>query len=310
MKRFISKIFILIIVLEIINLLYIRTNYWKSENNVNKFDDVPYKIELGNLGSSHGACTFKYETVPEVNAFNFALSAQPYYYDLQILKKYFDHFEKDGVVIILISYFNITRLPDYSKYASRYYRILPKSSIYNWSLYEYICFIVFPIFSAKLNLSRIICDIPKENMDPYYNNNSVMNEEQLNDYCIKLHKNWTSREGDKGKFGYDFNTSEISNIIDFCYSHDLRPVLVTTPVTDVLNELFENDKTFFPLFEQFSSDLIKKYPGLIYLDYSRDEHFSKRHDFFVNGDHFNNSGAKEFTKTVIQDLQEKGVIKK
>ena len=53
MKRLILKLVLLFVLvistLAIVNQLYIRTNYWKAENNVNKFNDIPYNIELGNF---------------------------------------------------------------------------------------------------------------------------------------------------------------------------------------------------------------------------------------------------------------------
>ena len=313
MKRFILKLILLLVLvispLAIVNQLYIRTNYWKGENNVDKFTDIPYNIKLGNLGSSHGLFGFKYDNIHDIKCYNFALSSQPYYYDLQILRKYIDHFEKKGVVIILISYFDITRRPDYSKYRSRYYRILPKSSLDSWSLWEDVCYNKFPLLSAKMNILKIIRDVPVETMSPYYNRTTFMDEKKLHDYCIEKHKGWTSPEGEKGKIGYDMNISEISSMIDLCLTYELIPVLVTTPVTDVLNQIYENDIDFFPTFEQFSIDLTSKYEGLIYLDYSRDEYFSNNHEFFSDGDHLNNIGAEEFTKTVIMDLRKKDLLK-
>ena len=45
MKRLILKLILLFVLvispLAIVNQLYIRTNYWKAENNVNKFNDIP-----------------------------------------------------------------------------------------------------------------------------------------------------------------------------------------------------------------------------------------------------------------------------
>ena len=313
MKRLILKLILLFVLvistLAIVNQLYIRTNYWKAENNVNKFNDIPYNIELGNFGSSHGLYGFKYNKIQDIKTYNFALSSQPYYYDLQLLRKYIDHFEKNGVVIILISYFDITRRPNYASYRSRYYRIVPISSLDFWSPWEAVCYNKFPILSAKLNILKIIHDVPVETMNPYYNRTTFMDEKNLYDYCIEKHKSWTSPEGEKGKIGYDMNISEISLMIDLCLAHELIPILITTPVTDVLNEIYENDIDFFPTFEQFSRDLTSKYEGLIYLDYSRNEKFSKNHEFFCDGDHLNNMGADAFTKQVISDLKQIGIIK-
>lgn len=314
MKRFVCKIIFLFIfvscILIVLNHLYINTNFWKGENYMNKFNDVPYKIELANFGSSHGVFNFKYDCVPEINTYNFGLLEQTYYYDYQLCKKYIDHFKKNAVVIILISYFGITQRPDYSKYRYRYYRVLPKSAMDYWSLNEEICYKHFPLFSAQNNILKIIHDIPEESMYPFYNRETYLDEEALCKFCIEEHKKWTAQEREMGQVGYEMNFSEVSSIIDLCLSHDLIPVLITTPVTDVLNEIYEKDIDFFPTFEQFTDDLCTKYPGIINLDYSRNEYFSKNHKLFIDGDHLNNLGAEEFTKTVISNLREKGLLHK
>ena len=58
MKRFFCKcglLFIIAVVSVLVfNALYLRTNYWKSENDMNRFVGIPYNLELGNVGSSHG----------------------------------------------------------------------------------------------------------------------------------------------------------------------------------------------------------------------------------------------------------------
>ncbi len=314
MKHFVFKIIILIapvaIVLVILNHLYVNTNFWKGENYMNKFNDVPYKIELANFGSSHGVFDFKYDCFPEINSYNFGLLEQTYYYDYQLCKKYIDHFEKNAVIIILISYFDITRRPDFSKYRYRYYRVLPKCDLDYWSLKEEICYKRFPLLSAKNNFLKIFHDIPEGVMYPYYNRDNYMDEEKLYQFCIEEHERWTSPEVEKGKEGYELNIFEVFSIIDLCLNHDLVPVLLTTPVTDVFNNIYEKDTSFFQTFERFTKDLVIKYPGLVYLDYSRDEYFSTNHKLFADGDHLNNMGAEEFTKTVISDLREKGLLQK
>lgn len=307
MKRFfefIIKVGLILIPVFVINILYINTNYWKNENLFNKFYDVPYNIQLGNLGSSHGLYGFKYDVVPEITTYNFALSSQPYFYDLALLEKYIDHFEKDAVVIILISYFEITRRPDYS-YRKRYYRILPKSKMDYWSFKENLVYHLFPFVSSDSLIPHIMKDIPKEQMGPFYDRNTYLDDEKLYEYCVEKHLSWTSPELEKGEEGFEQNIKEVSEIIELCYDHNLRPVLITSPVTDVLNDFFEKDKTFFQSFERFSKVLVEKYPDIVYLDYSRNERFSKNHELFSDGDHLNNMGAEEFTKTVISELRER-----
>ncbi|MBP3771216.1 MAG: hypothetical protein J6I53_00825 [Treponema sp.] len=315
MKHFIFKIFLLstfiITFIFTINTLYVRTNYWKSENDVNKFDSVPYNIELGNVGSSHGHYGLKYDAVPEIQAFNFAMESQPYFYDYAMLNKYIDHFKENAVVLILVSYFEITRRPDldYQRYRARYYRLLPKDALDAWTLKEYICCKMIPVFSAKKNIKKIFHDIPKDQMSPYYNRVTSLDEEKLYAYCVNKHKRWTSPEREKGQEGYRQNINEVSNIIELCLKHKIRPVLITTPISDVLNEIYKKrDYGFFSNFEQFTADLQKKYPGLQYFDYSRDKRFSTHHEYFGDGDHLNNIGAEVFTKTLVSELQSTGLL--
>ena len=313
MKRFIFKIlillFFLLLPLFIINELYVHTNYWKTENGINRFTDVPCNIELGNLGSSHGVFGFKYNSTPSINAWNFALNAQPYFYDFHILKKYINHFKKNGIVLILVSYINITCRMDYSNIRSRYYRLLPLKDLDSWSLKEYICYYKFPILSTKNIIQKIIHDLPNGGIEQCYDKTAFLSEENLLGYCKKRYADWTNTKYDNGQSGYNQNLLEISSIIDLCYDKELTPVLITLPVTNILNKLYESNSNFFLTFEKFTKDLILKYPDLLYLDYSRDKNFSNNHKLFLDGDHLNEIGAQKFTRTVVEELQKRGLLK-
>ena len=310
MKRFILKLIQLIlpiiIILILINSLYIRTEYWKTENNMNKFSDIPYNIKLVNLGSSHELFGIQYEFVPEINSWNFALTAQPFFYDYSILKNYVSHLSEEAVVLIPVSYFEITQRLDYSDYRKRYYRILPRSLMDTWSLREYLIYSKIPVFSAGKNLIKIFKadDTSADDIDFFY-----PDDDFLLKYSIKKHNSWTSPKIEFGQEGYEKNISEVSSIIDFCYSNNLVPVLISLPVTDILNEQFENDNDFFEKFEQFSTDLCNKYPDLIYLDYSRNKAFTTNHTFFCDGDHMNKLGAEKYTKALVEDLKKMGCLK-
>ena len=303
MKRFIFKSLLFIVpvvaLFFALNALYVNTNYWKGENRINKFDDIPYNLELGNLGSSHTCYGIKYDVEPKINAWNFALDSQRYFWDYGVLKEYIDHFAENAIVLIPISYFGVTGRGDYSEFRKRYYRILPKESMDYWTLKEYILFCKLPFLSAGANRIHIFRDIPKEQMSPYFNRTAFLEGERLLAYCIKKHEGWT--EMDKAG-GYEENIKEISAVIDLCYSHKLRPVLITMPVTDVLNEIYANDIDFFFTFEKFSKELCEKYSDLPYLDYSRDERFSANHSLFADGDHLNTIGAEMFTHILLSDL--------
>lgn len=313
MKRFLLKLsallFLILLSVFIGNYLYIRTNWWKGENNINKFDDIPYNLSLGNVGSSHGNFGIKYDAVPEVNAWNFALDSQPYFYDHAVLERYIDHFAENATVLILVSYFEITKLPDYSVYRSRYYRILPKEKLDSWRLKEYIFYNQIPFLSAGFNRIRIFRDVSLEQTSPYYNREKFLTETKLQKYCIEKHKSWTAQGTEKSpQEGYEQNIESVSAIIELCHAHHLCPVLITTPVTDVLNEIYAQDDGFFDTFYKFTSDLCEKYSGIRYFDYSHDKRFSQNHDFFADGDHLNNFGAEKFTRVLVDELKASGLL--
>ena len=309
MKRFICKIFLFIVpvcaLFLLFNALYSRTNYWKSENHINKFTDMPYNLELGNLGSSHTCYGINYDVAPEVKAWNLANDSQRYFWDYGVLKQYIDHFAENAVIIIPISYFGVTGRGDYSGFRKRYYRILPKESMDYWSFKENLCYNTFPLLSAGVKTIHIFHDIPKAQMSLFYNRTAHLDGENLEKSCIDRHKGWTEMDKDGG---YAENIREISAIIDLCYEHKLTPVLISTPITDVLNAIYAEDEAFFPTFKQFSADLCEKYPAIRYFDYSHDERFSPNHELFADGDHLNNFGAEKFTKILVSDLQANGLL--
>ncbi len=271
-----------------------------------KFYNVPYEIELGNVGSSHGLYGFKYDVVPDISTFNFALSSQPYFYDYAVLNKYINHFKKNAIVLIPVSYFEIIGRPDYSLYRKRYYRILPRKAMDYWNFKEYIYYAKLPIISAGINRNKILYDISDVELSPYHNRNMIIDEEEIFEYCYNKHKSWVENDNEYINTGYVLNIQEVSKIIDLCYENNLRPIIITLPVTDVLNSMYSD--SFFEVFSQFYQDLSNKYPKLLCLDYSRNETFSNNHELFYDGDHLNNAGAELFTKTLISDLRDKELL--
>lgn len=314
MKKFLGKLFIYItlciLVLLLFNHLYVHTNYWKAENNINKFINVPYDIQLCNLGNSHGNYGFKYDdNIYNIKAWNFAMDSQSYFYDYLMLQKYEKHLRKNAIVLIPISYCGISRRPDYSPIKKRYYRIFSRTELEKWSFFEFMIYEKLPIITASNNKFRIFRDISTEQMNPYYNREKFLNDDDLYSYCIKRYEDWNKPYDEQGIEGYQKNMTEVSKIVDFCYIHELTPVLISTPITDVLNQIYyEKDPAFFIKFEQFSQDLCKKYSNLSYYDYSRDEHFSCNHTYFTDGDHLNNKGAEAFTNNVLKRLKEELLI--
>ncbi len=306
MKRFIFKFFLFLIPVFLfflaMNALYERTNYWKSKDYANKYTDAPYDIELGNVGSSIPCYALKYDVVPEVKAWNFANLCETYPVTVKVVKNYIKHFKSGAVILIEIPYFGVNSRVD--SYRERYYKILPKEDMDKWKFSEWLAYCKFPLLSSGRFKTAIFHDISKEEMSPFYNRNETLTEEELWEYSKKSHDNYISSPQN----GYEQNFKEVSEIIDLCRDNKTVPVLVSYPPVDMWNELFSADPDFFETFERFTKELQDKYPGLVYLDYSRDENFTKRHDYYMDSVHMNNAGAEEFTKTLVSDLRSRGLL--
>ena len=320
MKKLIMKILLLMIpftgFIITINHFYVHSNYWKSKDNIYKFYSIPDGITLANVGSSHGEVNWLYEDFPEYTAFNFGVSAQYHNYSYAILKQFITKFHDGAVVLIPISYFEITQVPseeEQAKKRSRYYRFMAREymeEVDEWMYWDYFRYAVFPILSARDNeISKIVFDIPAEKIDIFWNRTTHRTGKDLERYCLDKHKRWTDPKMEKGDTGFAYNFQAVCTLIDFCRKNGLVPVLITTPITDVLNRYFEQTDGFFDVFYRFTSKLQEKYPDIRYFDYSHDNDFSPYHELFFDGDHLNVYGAKAFTARVIADLKNALILK-
>ncbi|MDR2746208.1 MAG: hypothetical protein LBB77_02075, partial [Treponema sp.] len=274
---------------------------------------VPQNIQLANFGSSHGRYDFEWSDSP-YQAFNFGLDSQLHLYDYALLRQYSKHFDKNAVVIFLIEYFEIEMIKiNYSDQIPRYYRILDKKYTPEYSFWDYIRYAVFPLLSAGDNIRLIVYDINPEVafQKKWY---STMSEEELAEYSSKHHIDWTTDSPDgttlqKGAEGFVHNQKILSDIIDYCLARELQPVLISTPITGIFNDVFEERTSdFFETFYRFSREISEKYPNVPYLDYSHDKRFENDISLFFDGDHLNIYGAKKFTSIVVEDIQSLGLL--
>ena len=294
----------------ILNTMYINTNHWKAENYVWKFNSVPNGIQLANFGSSHGTYDFFYEGFSQYKTFNFALASQRYFWDYGILQQYMSHFDSEAVVLLPISYFGITSRPEsYDSLRPRYYRFLEKQYFDRWNVIDAIRYAHLPILSAGKNSMKCFDDVPPESIDFFSSRTAFLEAEELREYCQKKHESWTNPEHEKGEEGYKQNLEEVCLLVDFCLKNGLKPVLITTPITTVLNDIYaQQSPNFFSTFYRFIGDVLARFPDVPYFDYSHDQEFSQNVELFADGDHLNVYGARKFTARVVADLQAAGLL--
>jgi hypothetical protein len=309
MKKFLGRILLLcipiVLLLHIFNALYIRTNYWKNLNQLQKFFNVPDSISIANFGSSHGRFSFDYHDTGISTAFNFGLEGQTLEYDYALLQHHKHRFSLDAVCIIPVSYFSFfgDSAERMIAFKPRYYRILPTSLIPDGRLMESIQFSKFPVLSAGTNLLSVISDRMPQTSRLYTNEAVAIDKRRLGADRFKI---WKKEFTDHGDQTIGSKKAVLSEMIRFCQAHGITPVLVTTPITEELYTLIPNQwKTrFYSTMDEVLAST--DYP--LYLDYSQDSRFTGSLTLFSDGDHLNPLGRSVFTETVIGDLRDQGKL--
>ena len=301
MKKFLIKgiIFVVLLVLIIftINFKYINTDFYKNFlTDTIKFEAVPDNVQIVNLGSSHSRDAFNYDG-NDVVGFNFALSAQGFYYDYRVLMQFSDKLANNAVVLIPISYFSFYQ--DYNgeefrRSNIRYYRFLETEYVKDFSYFKLLGVRFLPVFLAGKSIRFIFNFINYTEVEYKIKTREEM---KLSGYGQATNQINSVIKG--GKDNIDETTKELENIIRFCKEKGFIPVLVTTPFTEYYNKHFSEEFCieFYGMVNNIKDDY-----NLVYLDYSRDVRFLNNIDLFRNADHLNSTGSEFFTKIVLDDL--------
>lgn len=314
MKKIVLYVFILVLPAIIaflgLNFAYKQTNFFKSTyNNTDRFNHVPDRIQLCNVGTSHGCFGIKWEDYPGLNAFNFAQTSQPFYMDLIMLKHFEKKIAEDAIVLIPLSFHQVYKYWQYS-YIGSYYLFLSKQEIPSWSLQMYITKAALPIFDNMQLSAYIFKDIPTNKIDRFHYQErwtSCLSEGEMQELIDEHSMQWFVDGFNENSYQKNFNA--VSAIVDYCYEQNYIPIFITVPVYEDFNQAFDKFVPFIKKgFYKFSSELCEKYPNVPYWDYSNDKDFSSNIELFMDDDHLNMYGAEKFTARIIEDLKKAGYL--
>lgn len=261
-------------------------------------------MDVINIGSSSGKFAFNYNKQP-IKAANFAMEPQTLVADFEILRNYSSYLKpQDATVLIPICPFSC--LGGSSLYMpDKYYTILNLASIpqgnykkaQNVKNIQQNPLMYFPLIALISEIKHLF-----KNEKDY-----KINEEQMQINAEEFMKGWISEfsiidfKNDlilKNKDAYEDSIKILSDIIDFCLTRNIRPVLVLPPVTKYLAEKFTPE-----MMQLYVYDFVKRANGksVIFLDYWNDSEFSDN-SYFQNSFFLNRIGAQKFTKRVLSDL--------
>lgn len=260
------------------------------------------EVNIGNLGSSHGAYDFSYDKIMDrgYTCFNFANTSQSYNYDYAVLKEYGHYMTDDSVLFIPVSYFSfnneVTNSTEAEAMSIRYYRFLSPKNIPDYDLYVDIITHKLPILSAGEDILQLFPDF-----------NAVLTAHAANEgidvdeFARRAQERYSRHFDNKEEYFLDERIEDLYDIINYCKENSITPVLITTPFSNYYIDLISQD--FLQEF-QTTVNRIAVDTGINYYDYSHDERFYGNLEFFADSDHLNETGAAYFTDILWNETEE------
>lgn len=285
-----------------------------QEFQIKKGANKKSTYEIVSFGSSYARYGFDF-TECDVEGYNFGVMPQFLYYTYKMITDYVSCYKPNAYIAIVLPYL-VFGEPGKGKYgADRYALLLSKESQGDeYSLYKELFVKRFPLLKPSLyNLKKSIKDIrriPKEYRE-YQLMHNELNEKQVdetaqrrcNDWIKEFHLNDTKSDIIPHELENKMAESRqiLTDIIDFCLSKELRPVLVVTPVSSIMNSHLSDAFMKKVLYDNIEMSNKKKVPVL---DYMRDERFADA-DYYCNcADLLNLRGRRLFTEVAVKDIIE------
>lgn len=309
-KKYFRGIFffiIIIVIFGVLNYRYKRSAYYRQMDGLFRYENIPYDLEIINLGSSEEAMDIDWRMISGYNSFNFALHGQCINMDRLVLDSYKEHLGEGCVVIIPASYFTPYYNDDIMLNPGTYYRILdiekipecPEYSIENLILYRW-----FPLLSSGKELREAFSSMHYEELEYSEGGEQTGTEELMEEFSRKRgNEYYTYRIKPKVNPVCDM---AYHSILQMCEENNWKPIIITCPLHESYDDCFPDDVK--ERFHSYIDALCIEYPDIIYLDYSKEEAFYRSFEHRHDGDHLDLSGRKIFTKMLYADLVKNKVI--
>lgn len=261
-----------------------------------------WEINVGNLGSSHGAYDFVYTDLQNAGliCFNFANTSQSYDYDYAILRQYGQYMAENSVLFIPVSYFSfnneVVNEQEAEALSVRYYHFLSPEYIPNYDPYVDLITNRLPILSAGKDIIKLFPDLDTA-LTAHASNDGIDVEE----FARRAQERYSRHFDKKEEYFLPERIEELYSIINYCKENQITPVLITTPFSQYYTEQVSQD-----FLQEFNATVTKiaSDTGVNYYDFSHDDRFSTHLEYFSDSDHLNETGAVYFTYILWRELEE------
>lgn len=293
-----------------------RRSYWYKEivfKDCYKFwnhREFGSDLELVNLGSGSGKYAFNYDGL-DVKASNWAMEGQTFIGDHAILSNYLSYLKREEAVVI-ITLCPFSSLGEGNPYLpDKFYTIVCPMTIPNFALERKDYFnqikqnpyAFIPATQVLVEIKRRLFRKAEKDMTP----------SELQQHAGVRMKSWMrlfSITDLKDSFSlankdrFYFSVKAFDELIEECKKHNFIPVVVLPPVSKYLSSYFDESFRQRYIYDYLDSIRFKDIHFFNYLDdvdFLDDSLY--RTSLFMN-----EKGAKKFTKRVVADLKEAGII--
>lgn len=238
MKKFLLKITAYLLVLFTITAM-INAGYKKLDRRKNglqaRYQSMPESIQICNLGSSHGLNAFVYSTLGQkYSCFNFAVGSQLLSYDERLLDYYQDRIQEGGIVFVDVSYFSFFGDPeierdDFDSKNKRYYYVLDKEHIKNYSMKVDFFLNIMPALDAGADLVKVYLrkEVSSDGISESYRMTNETEAANHGKRRVSAHGLLDQEDS------LEVNQEEVDalySILRFCKQKNWKPILISTPL--------------------------------------------------------------------------------
>lgn len=297
----------------ILNFVYRKTAYWTNKFSFQKnfihLSETDF-VDIVNLGSNPALYGFFYENI---KGQNLSTGSQGLPMDFELLKCFHTNLNTGGIVLIPIMPFTsisqyIRVKPKYwsDEYYMKFASVLNNTQVKQLPHYRrLVCKLKFPLLFRPQDVIRIF--INAEGSSKLSAAEQEMSAWELESDAEKWINGWMeefdviSMDGfldDKfaqfEKEGIDI----LRDMINFCLEKELKPVLLTIPMTHYLYKKFPQK-----IKQKLIVDFVNKanITNIPFFNYMEDVSF-RDSSYYINSFFFNLRGRKLFTKRVLSDL--------
>lgn len=273
--------------------------------DIGKFSELGtyyHEVNIGNLGSSHGAYGFSYGDIIGFGyiCFNFANTSQSYDYDYAVLKE-FGHYMADGSVLFIpVSYFSfnneVTNSTEAEAMSIRYYHFLSPENIPDYDPYVDLVTHKLPILSAGEDIIQLF-----PSLNAVLTAHAAEDGINVEEFARRAQDRYSRHFDNKDEYFLEERIENLYEIIDYCWENNITPVLITTPFSKYYNDLVSQD--FLREFEAVVNTIAFG-TGINYYDYSHDPRFYDHLEYFSDSDHLTDEGALYFTDILWEEVPE------